>query len=253
MRPVQFQSSALHALLGRQQMATMEELKRALGTTVEMTVLRKLRPLGYLSSYSHGGKFYTLTELARFDERGLWRVGEVRFSRVGSLVDTAEDFVVGSPAGYYAAELNGELGVETKQALLTLVRGQRVVREEIAGLQLHCAPDPRGRRVQLANRMRGVALPTAVGRKPPAQIAPEAKAALLLFVSTLNERQRRLYVGMESLRVGHGGDRWIAQLTGLDVHTVARGRRELLAQDLELDAIRRQGGGRPAVEKKRRR
>ena len=74
MRTVQFQSSRLQALFARQQVATIEELKAALGTAVNMTVLRKLRPLGYLTSYSHGGRFYTLEELVRFDEQGLYRV-----------------------------------------------------------------------------------------------------------------------------------------------------------------------------------
>jgi hypothetical protein len=57
---------------------------------------------------------------------------------------------------------------------------------------------------------------------------------------------------MESLRVGYGGDRQIAQLIGLDVHTVARGRRELLAGERPEQAVRGTGGGRVAVEKKRR-
>ena len=41
---------------------TLDELKSALGTQVAMTVFRKLRPLAYLSSYSHRGKYYTLNE-----------------------------------------------------------------------------------------------------------------------------------------------------------------------------------------------
>jgi hypothetical protein len=37
----------------------------------------------------------------------------------------------------------------------------------------------------------------------------------------------------------------------MDPHTVAKSRRELLAQDLEVDRIRKAGGGRKRVEKKR--
>ena len=44
----------LHSIL------TLDELKSHLGTQVAMTVFRKLRPLAYLSSYSHRGKYYTL-------------------------------------------------------------------------------------------------------------------------------------------------------------------------------------------------
>lgn len=248
MRPIQYETSSLETLFARQRIATLEEIKAALGTDVYMTVLRKLRPLGYLCSYSQGGRFYTLEKLAQFDEHGLFRVGAACFSRFGSLLDTAAHWVTESPAGYYVGELNRELGVSTKDALRILVGRRRVVREEMAGY-LYCALDPQVRQAQLTQRRHSIAPAPAAGAG--AALSDEAKAALLLFFSTLNEHQRRLYAGMESVRLGHGGDRWVAQLTGLDVHTVSRGRRELLAQDLELERIRSCGGGRPAVEKKR--
>jgi len=252
MRTVEFSSDALRSFLQRRKVATMPELKRELGTTVDMTVLRKLQLLGYVSSYSQRGKFYTLREVAEFDARGLFQLGEARFSRFGSLLDTAEHFVGHCAAGYFATELKRELGVETKEALLTLVRRQRVVREEVGGQYLHCATDRNVRLAQLQHRREGIELPVLSKPRRALPIADEAKAALLLFFATLNERQRRLYAGVESLRLGHGGDRRIAELTGLDVHTVARGRQELLAQDVELERIRMAGAGRVPVEKKRR-
>jgi len=56
----------------------------------------------------------------------------------------------------------------------------------------------------------------------------ELKAALIIFFSTLDEKQRRLYAGYESLKIGHGGDKRIADLLDIDPKTVAKGRRELL-------------------------
>jgi hypothetical protein len=252
MRSLEFSSDTLRAFLHRRKVATMAELKGALGSAVYMTVLRKLQPLGYLSSYSQRGKFYTLQEVAAFDARGLWQMEEARFSRLGTLLETAEHFVGHSSAGYFATELNHELGVETKDALLTLLHRQRVTREEVDGRYLYCAADPTVRRVQLQHRRDGIELPGSSAAPRAVRIDDEAKAALLLFFATLNERQRRLYAGLESLRVGHGGDRRIAEVTGLDVHTVARGRQELLAHDIELDRIRMAGAGRVPVEKKRR-
>jgi hypothetical protein len=71
------------------------------------------------------------------------------------------------------------------------------------------------------------------------------------FLSTLDERQRRLYVGLEAKRLGHGGDRRLAMITGLSVDTIAKGRRELEKAE-PSDRIRAPGGGRPRVEKKTR-
>lgn len=96
--------------------------------------------------------------------------------------------------------------------------------------------------------------PGPTGSLPEVTIMPdELKAALVLFFSLLDEKQRRLYAGLESLKTGYGGDRLIAGLFDLDESTVARGRRELLERDIELDRTRRVGGGRKLLEKKRRR
>ena len=44
----------------------------------------------------------------------------------------------------------------------------------------------------------------------------------------LNERQRRLWAAAEARALGYGGIRWVAEATGLDYRTVARGMRELV-------------------------
>ena len=73
-----------------------------------------------------------------------------------------------------------------------------------------------------------------------------------LLLSRLDEQQRRWYAAVESVRLGHGGDRFISRLTGLHVDTIRRGREELAASlcDRPADRVRLPGGGRPALEKK---
>ena len=79
----------------------------------------------------------------------------------------------------------------------------------------------------------------------------ELKAAMVLFLSMLNEKQRRVYAGLESLKLGYGGNQQIADFIGMDPRTVAKGRRELEAHDLDIERIRKAGGGRKPTEKKR--
>ena len=76
-----------------------------------------------------------------------------------------------------------------------------------------------------------------------------------LFFSRLDEQQRRWYVALESKRIGYGGDRLLSQITGMDEKTIRRGREELEKELAErpVDRMRLPGGGRPSVEKKRRR
>jgi hypothetical protein len=70
-----------------------------------------------------------------------------------------------------------------------------------------------------------------------------------LLLSTLDERQRRLYVGLESKKLGHGGDHQLSVITGMSVPTIARGRKEL-DQEVRSARIRRPGAGRKPIEKK---
>ena len=244
-----FSAETLRLYLQGQRVSTLEDLKQALGTTGTMTVFRKLKALGYLSSYSHRGKFYTLPELAQFDAQGLWGWHAVWFSRYGNLVETAREFVEASTSGFSAAELQTLLHVECKRALLQLVRQQRLARDRIGGRYVYLSRHPGRQRQQRRQRQQHG---DVLGSPQVAAWSQELQAAIILFVSLLDEQQRRLYAGLESHKVGHGGDRQIADLVGLDVHTVARGRRELFRGDVARDRVRRAGGGRKATEKKRR-
>ena len=253
MRPVQYQATELEKLLKKRTVATMSELKAALGTEADITVFRKLRQLGYLSSYSHRGAFYTLRELAQFDEQGLWSFRSVYFSRYGTLLSTAEAFVQRSEAGFFASELEHVLCVGVKEALLQLLHQSRIRREAIYGLFLYCSADPAvGKQQLLARRLQPSAASLGRSSVEGASVSDELKAAIVLFSSLLDEKQRRVYAGLESLKIGHGGDRQMAELLGIDVGTVARGRRQLVEHDVELERVRKAGGGRKAAEKKRR-
>jgi len=73
-----------------------------------------------------------------------------------------------------------------------------------------------------------------------------------VLLSRLDEHQRRWYAALEAEKIGHGGTKQIAMITGINVNTIRRGRREL-EDDLggrPAERIRLPGGGRKPVEKK---
>lgn len=252
MRPTSFDPSVLRRYLRRRKIADLPELKRVLGTDTDLTVFRKLKQLDYLASYTHRGRFYTLAEIARFDDHGLWSREAVWFSRYGTLLATVEAFVNGSANGYYAPELADALHAEVQQPLRHLVQLQRLSRMEVDGQFLYTAIDSVERRKQTLARRSAQAVAVAV-HAAALQLSPdELKAAILLFYGLLDEQQRRLFAGLESIRVGHGGDTLLGDFLGLDVHTVARGRQQLLDENVVSGRTRRVGGGRTATEKKRR-
>lgn len=243
MRPVQFVLQPLLDLFHRLRALTMPEMKAALGTRVDMTVFRKLAPLGYLTSYSHRGSYYTLQAIPRFDAQGIWLARGAWFSRHGTLLQAAEAAVQEAPAGYVASELEAVLHVPVKDVLSQLALAGRIDRHDFHGLYLYTAKDRIRRQQQRAARQ---ALWERVDDEPD-----QERAAIVLFYSLLDEQQRRLYAGLESLKQGHGGDRKLAEILGLNEETVARGRQELLEAKVHRDRVRQPGGGRPRAEKKR--
>jgi hypothetical protein len=252
MRTESFHSDRLLRLLRERKIASIAEMKAALGTDVDVTVFRKLKDLEYRTSYSHRGSYYTLDEIARFDDAGLWSHRDIWFSCYGTLLNTGDAFVTRSDAGYYAEELDHELHVETRAALLKLVRAGRLARQEIMGRYLYHSSDPVVAERQVTLRRLWESRPVIGQNLIGAEGVPdELKAAMVLFASLLDEKRRRLYAGLESLQLGYGGDGAVADFLGMDPHTVAKGRRQLLAQDFEVERLRRAGGGRKAVEKKR--
>jgi hypothetical protein len=251
MRPLSFRSDELRSLLLRSGIATLDELKQAPGTSVDVTVFRKLKPLDYLTSYSHRGRYYTLREIARFDEKGLWSHENIWFPQFGTLLSTAQSFVNRSPRGFFAEELARALHVDVQDALHQLAQQRRVTRQMVSGLYLYTAVDRTVQHGQLVTRRSLEAVPGVADTSMPEVPEEELKASILLFYSLLDEQQRRLYAGLESLKPGRGGDRSLADFPDLDPHTVARGRQQLLTQDVEVDRARKTGGGRRRVEKKR--
>ncbi len=55
----------------------------------------------------------------------------------------------------------------------------------------------------------------------------ETEKIMRRFYDGLNEKDGRLYAGLEALKIGHGGRNYIATILGCSRHTVSRGAREV--------------------------
>ncbi len=250
MRTDTFTLEPLIGLLRRQTVASLPQITAALGAPSPRTVCRKLAQAGCRSSYSHCGRYYTLDELADYDEHGLWNWQGRRFSLHGSLLATAAHLTDISAAGYRAAELSERVGVQTYGALCKLAERGQVSRARVGGQAVFCSVSRTQRQRQLRARRIQCAPALAPPRTAAADPDPRVTAATATLFGVLDERQRRLFAGLESLRCGHGGDRAAAASLGLSAETVGAGRRQLLAGGLDPTRIRRPGGGRKRAEKK---
>lgn len=247
MRPESYSTKDLYNYLKKEKIATMTELRKVIGADADKTVYRKLKKISYMTSYSHRGKYYSLKDVACFDELGLWSHESVYFSEYGTLTDTVSFFISNSEAGYSANELDNLLHVKTKEPLLKLYKNNVVRRESLSDIYFYFSKNTSvyRRQIKSVKSRHKAASFISNGNETGGM-----QAAIILFYSTLNEKQRRHYAGSESVKLGYGGDRIISEFLGLDVHTVAKGRRELLSGNINADIIRKPGGGRKKTEKK---
>lgn len=225
----------------------LEMIKDIIGTTSRMTVFRQLKALGYHSSYSHAGKYYTLCSIPVFDLYGLWSYGSVHFSKHGNLIETIAVLVKRSEAGFFASELEQLLSVFVHNAVGKLFSAGRLKREQIGDQYLYMSPVlAQGQFLARKKFLTQSSAESLAITDSNEQVIVEH---LKTFLSVLNEKQRRLYLGLESIKLGRGGDVHMSSIAGADVKTVARGRQELLSKQIEPVRIRRKGAGRPPLKK----
>ncbi|HLC05234.1 MAG TPA: hypothetical protein VJK02_19545 [Anaerolineales bacterium] len=168
----------LEKFFNRKSIARLDELRRALNSSGR-TVFRVMGRMGYLSSYSHSGRYYTLEKIPSFDPDGLWEHAGVLFSRYGTLRATIVEVVSKALAGHTHAELQLRLRLRVHDTLHDLVEAGEVGRIEVERLYLYVSTEPTRAEAQLAERRRIATEPS-----PPARplLDPSVVIEVLLGV-----------------------------------------------------------------------
>lgn len=122
----------LRELFKKQRVLELPQLQKLLHGRSKRSVFRDLKEARSMTSYTHGGRYYTLRKIPRFDERGLWRFNEVGFSQYGTLGATIEHWVNHSPMGQTYPELRKFFAIRIDNVLLDLTEKKQIWREKTA-------------------------------------------------------------------------------------------------------------------------
>lgn len=153
-------------LFAQKTVVDLRAIQEALGGVTAMTAFRHLRRVPYRRSYNHNGGYYCLYELSRCDRLGLWSVGDVHFSKDGSLKATVRRLVHEGAAGATHRELAEWLRVRVHNTLLSLVRGGEVSREQVETVYVYLHTEAGIREEQLVRRREQVGM-----SEPDARVA----------------------------------------------------------------------------------
>lgn len=122
----------LKAIYGREKVMTIRELIKRMMLS-EITVRRKLKKSGALTSYNKNGKYYTLQHIPVFDSYGLWNYKDIRFSRYGNMHQTIIQLVNESRCGLHAGAIGELIGYPPHSLLNKLCAKSLIKREKLHG------------------------------------------------------------------------------------------------------------------------
>jgi hypothetical protein len=152
MAPATEYLSGLNQLFRRKRAALLDDLRAALGTTSRTTIFRILKAVGYFTSYSHAGRFYTLRRIPKFDRLGLWSWRGIGFSSHGTLRATSVFLIEQSEAGQTHDDLQRQLGLRVHDTLRNLVKQGSITREHFEGLYVYLSANQKKASAQMAAR-----------------------------------------------------------------------------------------------------
>lgn len=172
-------SADLRSLFRKTPVMEMSQLAQAVAPRSRRSLFRDLSSLGYVSSYSHTGRYYTLSSVAEFDDDGLWRFQGIGFSRDGTLKATVLRLVEVSDAGRTQRELQVRLGVRVHNPLLELVEHKQLGREAFDSEYVYVASKRARAAAQMKERRDLVAAQAA---RAAIRVEPSLEVEVLLEV-----------------------------------------------------------------------
>ena len=179
MLPPDASENALRSYFRKHGVAEISALFRLLGTRSRMSVFRRLKAIGYRSSFNHAGRYYTLADVPQFDRWGLWFHHDAGFSCAGTLKATVVKLVEGSAAGMAPKDLLALLKLPVANTLYNTLHAlrheARIGRQELDGYHLYISADQQRANQQLMERRQ------AIGQEPrsPTRTSGETIIAVL--------------------------------------------------------------------------
>jgi len=113
---------------------TIQEIAGYLGLSV-VTARRRLKKWKALTSINANNRYYTLPEIVRFDENGLWRFRTILFSRHGNLKKTIVHLIKSAETGLSAHQVAEIVSLPINSSILSRLRTLTGIRREKHGGQ----------------------------------------------------------------------------------------------------------------------
>lgn len=151
-------TTAANKLFNKEKCLTMRDLSRKLEYSAR-SVQRLLKKLGYYSSFTHNGKWYTLEYMPEFDENGLWFYHGIGFSKWRNLTATILYLIENSTKGLTAGGLSSRLSSSCPPILNKIYKAGKLKRVKTQRGFVYISINPTTKERQLNNLDKAAVLP----------------------------------------------------------------------------------------------
>jgi hypothetical protein len=173
--------------LRSKRVATMDFLCQQLRVS-HMSVVRALKKYGYFTSINHNAAYYTLHDIPRFDDDGLWSYRNICFSSHRTLAKTLVALVQNAPAGLSVAQLQQRLNTKVGNLLSRLCQENELTRCFLGRQAVYLAVEPQRQQRQRQElerqqpQQQSPATTTALGETDSPSFPPRCDVVLVLEV-----------------------------------------------------------------------
>lgn len=143
-----------------------------------ITVFRNLKEIGYTTSYNRNGKYYTLLEIAKFNESGIFDHKGILFFMDGGIQELVIKEIDSSEKGYTAEELSNKIRTRVSNQLHQFVRKNLLIRKKYADFYVYYSIDDTTQQKQISNREKELKIPST---KEDFEISSEKKTIRILL------------------------------------------------------------------------
>jgi len=158
MNKVTSKTTTANKLFNKARCLTIKDISQALEYS-DRSVQRLLKKLGYYSSFTHNGKWYTLEYIPEFDENGLWFYQGIGFSKWRNLTATILYLVENSVKGLTASDLSSILSSSCPPILNKIHKASKISRVKTPRGFVYISMNSATQKKQLNNLDKAAILP----------------------------------------------------------------------------------------------
>jgi hypothetical protein len=145
----ELKKTRISQLFKLQKCVTLEDLCASLNYSGR-SAQRLLKSIGYYSSFTHNGKWYTLKTIPAFDNNGLWFYQGIGFSKYRDLNSTIRHLIDSSAEGLMAGDLSKILSTSCPPVLNRLYKANKIDRVKIHRGFVYLSTDHTNKRQQIS-------------------------------------------------------------------------------------------------------